>query len=106
MSDEPEVEIIPIEGAKHRRLVDESKVAEAYRAGRIAGLSEAAEIHDAESARMEAQIAENNAYCERTGQDPNCSANWFCRNRQDYHRRSAEAIRANATKLANEGDGK
>lgn len=105
MSGEPEVEIIPIEGAKHRRFVDESKVAEAFRAGRIAGLSEAAEMHDAEIARLETQIAENTAYCERTGKDPNCSSSQFCRNSQDWHRRSAKDIRA-AAKLANEGDGK
>ena len=79
-------------------------LAAAIRAGRIAGLSEAAEMHDAEIARLETQIAENTTYCERTGQDPNCLSNRFCRNSQDWHRRSAKDIRAKAAKIGEGGE--
>jgi hypothetical protein len=63
--------------------------------GRQAGLREAASIHDAEIERLQKQIEENDAYCERQGKDPFANgSNRLCRDKMGVHEYSAAAIRA------------
>lgn len=62
---------------------------------RAEALEEAAMWHDAEIARLDHQIAENNAYMMRMGwKQISSDANEACREHQRTHRLSAAAIRA------------
>lgn len=65
--------------------------------GVAAEREECAKIHDDEIARLQAQIAENDAYLASKGEDTNYSrANKFCRDQIRLHERSATAIRSRA----------